>query len=98
MIYVALVTQNIENEKLLSRLPVQGSADDKAIMTHDERSLHEMINVSETIMQRANLDVKATKCAVLYRRRSENNWYADKNDKKPNIVVQNKKHQSIEKK
>ena len=82
---------------MLSPLPVQGSADDKAIMTHDERSLHEMINVSETIMQRANLDVKATKCAVLYRR-SENNWYADKNDKKPNIVVQNKKHQSIEKK
>ena len=49
-----------------------------------------MINVSEPLMQRANLDVKASKCAVLYGRRSANNWYTGKNDKKPNIVVQNK--------
>ena len=54
-ISVALVTQNIENEKMLNPLPVQDFADDIAIVTHDERSLHEMINVSEPIMQRANL-------------------------------------------
>ena len=42
-------------------------------------------------MQRAKLDVKALKCAVLHDRRSGNNWYTTKNDKKPNIVVQNKK-------
>ena len=73
MISVALVTQNIENEKMLNPLPVQGFADDIAIVMHDERSLHEMINVSEPIMRRANLDVKASKCAVLYGRRSANN-------------------------
>ena len=89
MIYVAIVTQNIENEKMLNPLPVQGFADDIAIVTYDERSLHEMINVSEPIMQRANLDVKASKCAVLYGRRSGSNWYTGKNDKKPNNVVQN---------
>ena len=90
MISVALVTQNIENEKMLNPLPVQGYADDIAIVTHDEKSLHEMINVSEPIMQRANLDVKASNCAVLNGRRSGSNWYTSKNDKKPNIVVQNK--------
>ena len=90
-ISVALVTKNIENEKMLNPLPVQGFADDIAMVTHHERSLHEMINVSEPIMQRANLDVKASKCAVLYGRRSGNNWYTGKNDKKPNIAVQNKK-------
>ena len=51
MISVAVVTQNIENEKMLNPLPVQGFADDIATVTHDERSLHEMINVSEPIMQ-----------------------------------------------
>ena len=76
IISVALVTQNIENEKMLNLSPVQGFADDVAIVPHDERSLHE--------------DVKASKCAVLYGRRSGNNWYTGKNDKKPNIVAQNK--------
>ena len=89
IISVVLVTQNIENEKMLNPLPVQGFADHIAIVTHDERSLHEMISVSEPIMQRANLDVKASKCAVLYGRRSGSNWYTGKNDKKPNNVVQN---------
>ena len=90
MISATLVTQNIENEKMLNPLPIQGFADDIAIVTNDERSLHEIINVSETIMQRANLDVKASKSAVLYGRRSGNNWYTGKNDKKPNIGAQNK--------
>ena len=87
MISVALVTQNIENEKMLNSLVVQDFADNIAVVTHGERSLHEMINVSEPIMQIANLDVKASKCAVLYSRRLGNNWCTDKNDKKPNIAV-----------
>ena len=95
-ISVALVTQNIESDKMLNPLPVQGFAGDIAIVTYDERSLHEMIIISEPIIQRVNLDVKASKCTVLYGRRSENNWYTGKNDKKPNIVLK-KKHQGIEK-
>ena len=75
MIYVALVIQNVENEKMLNPLPVQGFADDITTVTHDERSLHEIISVSEPIMQRANVDVKASQCAVFYGRRSQNNWY-----------------------
>ena len=98
MISVALVTQNIENEKMLNPLPVQGFADEIAIVTRDERSVHETINVSEPIMQSANLDVKASKCAVLYGRRSGNNWYTGKNDKKSNIVVQNKNTKVLKRK
>ena len=75
---------------MLNPLPVQDLADDIGIVTHDERSLHEMKNVSEPIMQRVNLDVKASKRAVLYGRRSGNSWYTGKNDKKTNIVVPNK--------
>ena len=98
MISVALVTQNTENEKMLNPLPVQGFADDIAIVTHDERSLHEMINVSEPIMQRANLYAKASKCDLFYGRRLGNNRYTDKNDKRSNIVVIKQKHQGTEKK
>ena len=70
MISVALVTQNIENEKMLNPLLFQGFADDITTVAHDERSLDEIISVSEPIMQRANLDVKALQCAVFYGRRS----------------------------
>ena len=74
MISVALVTQNTENKKMLNPLPFQVFADDIAIVTHGERSLRKVIKVSEPIMQRANLYVKASKCAVLYRRRLGNSW------------------------
>ena len=38
MVSVALLTQNIENEKMLNPLPVHSIAEDIAIVTHDERS------------------------------------------------------------
>ena len=88
MISVALVTQNIENKKMLNPLPVQVLA----IVTHDERSLRKMIKVSEPIMQRANLYVKASKCAVLYGRRLGNSCYTGKNDKKPMIVFKTSRY------
>ena len=92
MISVALVTQNTENKKMLNPLPVQVFADDIAIVTHDERSLRKVIKVSEPIMQRANLYVKASKCAVLYGRRLGNSCYTGKNDKKPNIVFKTSRY------
>ena len=75
---------------MLNPLPIQGFADDIAIVTNDERSLHEIINVSETIMQRANLHVKASKSDIWYGRRSGNIWCTGQNDKKPNIAIRNK--------
>ena len=43
---------------MLNPLPVQGFTDDIVIVTHYERSLHEMINVSEPIIQRAKMVLK----------------------------------------
>ena len=63
---------------MLNPLPVQNFADDITIVTHDARSLHEMIKVSEPIKKRADLDVKSSRCTVLYRRRSGNNRYTGK--------------------
>ena len=70
MISVALVTQNIENEKMLNPLPVQGFADNIAIVTDDERSLHEMISVSETESRNhaeSNLTCKSIEIGCLIR-------------------------------
>ena len=52
--------------------------------------LQEMLRVGEPIMDRAVLEVKDVKCAVLYVRRSGNNWYCGKKDKKPCIEIQSK--------
>ena len=49
-----------------------------------------MIHASEPIMHRSNLDIKASKWAVFYERRSKNNWYKGKHDKKTEITIQNK--------
>ena len=85
-----MINQNLLNEKMLNPLPVQGFADDIAMVTHNDQTLHDMIRVSESIMQRANLYVKASNCVVLYGRRSGNNWYTGKYDQKADIVIKNK--------
>ena len=40
-------------------------------------------------MHRENLDIKASKCAVFYDKRSGNNWYKEKHDQKKKITIQN---------
>ena len=67
---------------LLNLLPVKGHADDIAIATHNEITTQEMIHASKPIMHKTNLDIKGSKCAVFYERRSRNNWYKSKHDKK----------------
>ena len=86
---VALIHQNIQNEMLLNPLPVQWYADDIAIATHNELTTQEIIHASKPIMHRANLDIKASKCTVFYERRSGNNWYKGKHNKKPKMTIQN---------
>ena len=58
----ALIHQNIQNEMLLSPLPVKGYADEIAIAIYNEITTQEMIHASEPIMHTANMDVKASKC------------------------------------
>ena len=47
-----------------------------------------MFDVSEEVSIQSGLEVKPEKCAVLYARRSGNNWYKGKNDVTPSITVQ----------
>ena len=82
---------------MLNPLPVQGFTDDIVIVTHYERSFTWNDKRFRTYHTESKNGVKASKCAILYGRISGNNWYTGKDDKKPNIVVQNK-HQGIEKK
>ena len=44
-----------------------------------------MFSIAEFIMTEANLEVKGSKCVVIYDRMSGNNWYKGKNDKMTKI-------------
>ena len=46
-----------------------------------------MFGSAERLMCSSGLDVKPSKCAVPYARRSGNNWYKGKCEVKPNIYV-----------
>ena len=47
-----------------------------------------MFDSAERLMYSSGLDVKPSKCAVLYARWSGNNWYKGKREVQPNIYVQ----------
>ena len=84
----ALVSMNIENERNIRPVPIQAYADDIAMVAYDLKLLKEMIMKCEPLFDQAGLKVKASKCALFYERRSGNNWYKGKGDKKPAIKVQ----------
>ena len=88
MVNIALISRNIENEKLLNPLPVQGFADDIAIASYSEKLFKDMVAAAEPIICNSGLEVKVSKCALFYERRSGNNWYRGKNDKLPEINIQ----------
>ena len=46
-----------------------------------------MFDSAERLMYSSGLNVKPSKCAVLYARQSGNNWYKGKREVKPNIYV-----------
>ena len=58
------------------------------MVAYDFEMLNAMIHVSEPLFNGAGSRVKAAKCALLYERRSGNNWYKGKSDKKPTLKVQ----------
>ena len=83
----ALVSMNIENERNIRPIPIQAYADDIAMVAYDLKLLKEMIMKCEPLFNQAGLKVKASKCALLYERKSGNNWFKGKGDKKPAIKV-----------
>ena len=92
MISVTLVDQNVQNEKGkgLKPLAVQGFADDIALVTYNEKTLRDVISIAKPIKAEANLEVKDSKWAAFYNRRSDNNWYKGINGKKSKVNIQSK--------
>ncbi len=87
----ALIALNIENERNINPLPLQAYADDIAMISYDFKMLKEMIEISEPLFNDAGLKVKGSKCALFYERRSGNNWYKGKSDRRPVIEIQGEK-------
>ena len=85
----ALIDLNIRNEHKIKPLPIKAFADDIAMCAYEQAAIKNMIRVGEPLMKEAGLEVKGSKCAVLYERRSGNNWYKGRKDQAPSIVNQN---------
>ena len=47
-----------------------------------------MLRASESVMLRAGLEVKLSKCTVFHVRRSGNNWYKGRKNDLPEVIVQ----------
>ena len=68
--------------------PVQGYADDVQIASRTESVTHSMLQQTEHFLLSSKLQVKPTKCAVFYERRSGGNrWYHSKSDKPPTFSI-----------
>ena len=81
----ALAILNIEDEKRIRPLPIQAYTNDIAMITTNYEIILEMLRSSEPLFNAAGLKVKSSKCALLYDRRSGNNWYKGKYDQRPSI-------------
>ena len=88
MINTAIANSYLYNERNLNPIPVQAFAVDIVTVHADPTVIQLMFDSAERLMYSSGLDVKPNKCAVLYARRSGNNWYKGKREVKPNIYVQ----------
>ena len=88
MINTATANSNLYNERNLNPIPVQAFADDIVTVHADPTFIQLMFDSGERLMYSSGLDVKPSKCAVLYARWSGNNWYKGKREVQPNIYVQ----------
>ena len=70
----ALDEMNILNDEIINPLPVQAFADDINTTHHDAKLIQTMFDVSEEVSIQSGLEVKPENYAVLYARRSGNNW------------------------
>ena len=67
--------------------PVQGYADDVEMSSRDESVITNMLGRTDFLLW-SKLEVKHTKCAALYERRSGGNrWYKAKSDKSPSFTL-----------
>ena len=88
MTNTATANSNLYNERNLNPIPVQVFAHDIVTLHADPTVIQLMLDSAERLMYSSGLDIKPSKCAVLYATRSRNNWYKGKREVQPNIYVQ----------
>ena len=89
----AVRSLNIRDESRISPLPVAGYADDIAFVSLNEKLIKEMVQNLVDSTSEAGLIIRPDKCAIFYERRSGNRWYKAKNDREPEIRINNEKIQ-----
>ena len=68
--------------------PVQAYADDVLLASREENVITNMLSHTDRFLQWSGLEVKNSKCAVLYERRSGGNrWYGAKHDHPPSFLI-----------
>lgn len=73
---------------VLSLNPVQGYADDVLICSRQEETIKNMLSRTDSFLEWSGLEVKQSKCAVFYERRSGGNcWYRAKSDRDPMFKI-----------
>ncbi len=76
---------------VISPIPVQGYADDVLMVSREECVVKNMLARTDAFLEWSGLEIKDTKCAVLYERRSGGNrWYHSKSDECPVFTVATK--------
>ena len=88
IINTAIANSNLYNEHNLNPIPAQAFTDDSVTVHADPTVIQLMFNSAKRLMYSSGLDIKPSKCAVLYPRQSGNNWYKGKREVKPNIYIQ----------
>ena len=89
--HLAIINQNIQDEKKISPLPVLGFAEDIALINYFEKVIKLMLDKLVAKTKDTGLCIRPDKCAVLYERRSANRWYKSKSDKPPSLEIEGQK-------
>ena len=82
---LAIIHQNIQDEKRISPLPVLGYTDDIAFVNHSENVIKLMLGNLIEKTQDTGLSIRPDKGAIFYEKRSAKRWY--KSYKPPCIEV-----------
>ena len=87
MVRETVIRQGIEDERRINPCPLQAFADDVVVVSYDVTIMNEIFDIGQVAMKIAGLEGKPSKCAVMYTKRSGNNWYKGKVDKKPTVSI-----------
>ena len=77
---LAIINQNIQDEKKISSSSVLGYADDTMFMNYFENMLKSMLDKLLDETKDWGLSIRPDKCTAFYERRSSNRWNKSKSD------------------